>query len=401
MIDFIYTWIHTQVNNNNFFNAVLGGFILTGLTFTGKFLWNRFKNLFIVELLFNSLYDSSIAIENILRLKPNLIKKYATGTVTNSSNNRYNIRTSLTFEKPYIFWEFGGFFIITNSKHKINTVDKESNFLDYNLRVVRINIINYLNTNDLNNIFLKNLNSGENSTISYRVRSDFFSSINTRDFSSLFINNELKNNLINKINNFLNPETIRFYKKIGIPHKYGILLYGKPGCGKSSLVHCLASMIDYTITNLNLNNFKSNSDLLDFIIEKVYSDSILVIEDIDDLPALLDRDKYSISDINKKEGITLSSVLLLLDGFILRSGTIVILTTNHPEKLDPALLRDGRIDLKIELDYMNYDLTKEMISYWFPNQSLDWVEMILSEFEYPVVPAKVHTRCLELMKEIL
>jgi chaperone BCS1 len=48
---------------------------------------------------------------------------------------------------------------------------------------------------------------------------------------------------------------------------------------------------------------------------------------------------------------TFSNLLNILDGVLFKHGLIVFITTNHPEKLDPALLRQGRTDLIIELNY--------------------------------------------------
>merc|ERR1711862_960630 len=55
----------------------------------------------------------------------------------------------------------------------------------------------------------------------------------------------------------------------------------------------------------------------------------------------------------KKDKLNLSGLLNVLDGVVDTPDRILIMTTNHPEQLDPALIRPGRIDKKILLGYMN------------------------------------------------
>jgi hypothetical protein len=67
----------------------------------------------------------------------------------------------------------------------------------------------------------------------------------------------------------------------------------------------------------------------------------------------------------KKDGLNLSGLLNVLDGVVDTPGRIVIMTTNHPELLDPALIRPGRIDKKIMLGYMNWADMVEMVELYF------------------------------------
>ncbi len=59
-------------------------------------------------------------------------------------------------------------------------------------------------------------------------------------------------------------------------------------------------------------------------------------------------------------GPTLSCLLNCLDGYAMNEGVIVILTSNHPERLDPALIRPGRIDLHLELGYCTHFQLRSM-----------------------------------------
>merc|ERR1712113_1165988 len=71
---------------------------------------------------------------------------------------------------------------------------------------------------------------------------------------------------------------------------------------------------------------------------------------------------------SKKDQLNLAGILNVLDGVVDTPGRILIMTTNHPEHLDPALIRPGRIDKKILLGYMNPANTSSMIEHYFQCQ---------------------------------
>ncbi|GMF25191.1 unnamed protein product [Phytophthora lilii] len=66
----------------------------------------------------------------------------------------------------------------------------------------------------------------------------------------------------------------------------------------------------------------------------------------------------------RNDKLNLSGLLNVLDGVIDCPGRIVIMTTNHPEKLDPALVRPGRVNKKLLLSYMGCTQTQQMIEYF-------------------------------------
>lgn len=70
-------------------------------------------------------------------------------------------------------------------------------------------------------------------------------------------------------------------------------------------------------------------------------------------------------DVADPEGVTLSDLLNALDGILALNGAIVVFTTNHPEKLDPALVRDKRVDLNLVLGNLTLEVLEEMIRYAF------------------------------------
>lgn len=128
-----------------------------------------------------------------------------------------------------------------------------------------------------------------------------------------------------------------WYNQMCIPWRRGYLLSGPPGNGKSSLVKAIASEINFSVSVLNINNL-SESDL-SLLTRGQGKNTILLLEDID----------CAFTGRQNKTAISMSSMLNMLDGITSSEGRLVFMTTNHPDKLDPALIRPGRVDLHIEL----------------------------------------------------
>ncbi|KAH9676277.1 AAA-ATPase ASD [Citrus sinensis] len=159
--------------------------------------------------------------------------------------------------------------------------------------------------------------------------------------------------------------------------KKGYLLYGPPGTGKSTMIAAMANFLNYDVYDLELTTVQDNSELRSLLID-TSSKSILVIEDIDcslDLTGQRekkkekDEDKEEKNPIEKKEKedggskkskVTLSGLLNFIDGLWSASGEerIIVFTTNYVDKLDPALIRRGRMDKHIEMSYCCFEAFK-------------------------------------------
>jgi SpoVK/Ycf46/Vps4 family AAA+-type ATPase len=159
------------------------------------------------------------------------------------------------------------------------------------------------------------------------------------------------------------------YQELDIPHKLGVLLYGEPGTGKSSTIKAIASYIKRDIYFVDLSDVKKNSELkqiFDHVNKGCLKGGVLVFEDIDCMTDIVKpRQKIIGSDgeyevfgkddniltvmKNKDDNLSLSYFLNLLDGTLCSDNTLFIMTTNHKENLDPALIRNGRVDVSIEL----------------------------------------------------
>ena len=214
--------------------------------------------------------------------------------------------------------------------------------------------------------------------------------ISNRTFENIFFQN--KKEFLQSIDDFINKKGF-YNKKYGLPNRFNILLAGKPGLGKTSIVKALSNMLDRHIINVDLNGIKTNDELIklffseeiicnDFVdelkINVPFSKRIYLIEEIDtinitktrklddkqeiaenienSITQTIFKDKVETNDLKElivkflnKNALTLGSLLVLLDGVLELNDTILIMTTNHPEKLDPALIRQGRINFSLYL----------------------------------------------------
>lgn len=186
-----------------------------------------------------------------------------------------------------------------------------------------------------------------------------------RLISSVFFNSEMMTHLISDINLFLESEI--FYTSRTIPHKRGYLFYGKPGNGKSSLITAIASHFNYGLAFLSLSDPSLTDQNLSVMIQKVPKGHIIVLEDID--CCLPNRDQTTEGAIKRPNSLTLSGLLNALDGGGTRPGQIIIMTTNHIEKLkEPALLRSGRIDMKFEIKKPGAQEIENFFNFLYPNE---------------------------------
>ncbi|PON71483.1 Spastin [Parasponia andersonii] len=223
-------------------------------------------------------------------------------------------------------------------------------------------------------------------------------------FETLAMDPSLKSAVIEDLNRFVRRK--EFYKKVGRAWKRGYLLYGPPGTGKSSLVAAMANYLKFDIYDLQLANIIRDSDLRKLLLATA-NRSIVVIEDIDcsvDLPDRRYGEGKKKSDHQNENNasrasLTLSGLLNFIDGLWSSCGDerIIIFTTNHKERLDPALLRPGRMDMHIHMGYCTYHGFKLLASNYLgicgSHQLYGEIEGLLEETE--VTPAQVAE---ELMK---
>ncbi|KAK9842389.1 hypothetical protein WJX84_008256 [Apatococcus fuscideae] len=172
-------------------------------------------------------------------------------------------------------------------------------------------------------------------------------------FDTLALDHQLKAQVVNRLEAF--RKNAAFYTRTGRAHKMGFFLFGPPGCGKTSFVAAVANHLHYDVYDLDLSTVRDNSSLRG-LLTQIGDKAVVVVEDIDtvELPdrrsaastppeGRMGRDKRGGGDDEGRSTLTLGGVLNFADGLRSSSGSerIFIFTTNHPERLDPALIRPG------------------------------------------------------------
>jgi hypothetical protein len=206
-----------------------------------------------------------------------------------------------------------------------------------------------------------------------------------------------------------------WYIQRGLPHHLGILMYGAPGTGKTSTIKAIAADTGRHPMAFKLRRYTTQTQLRHFF----YSDAVnvldtdkcdkkgvtyhmqqdkrlYVLEDVDCLTDIvLDRSTEDAPGVSTDgDAITLSFFLNLLDGILETPGRLIIMTTNHPERLDPALLRPGRVDVQICLKNASTKTIAQILSNFY---NVDVTEEELAPYYLDEVftPAEVISTCMK------
>ena len=261
-----------------------------------------------------------------------------------------------------------------------------------------------------------------------------------------------------RVNFFMNNK--QWYSQNGIPYTFGLMLYGLPGCGKTSIIKALSGVTRRHIINIKLHKFvtKTQMENLFFsetlnIVQNGRNETVIIpidqriylFEDLDadDTDILLDRSetpgfskekdytnitddsnsscgfkdfKYQSREEKEKEEfssekLTLSCLLNLLDGVLEAPGRIVVMTTNYIEKLDSALIRPGRIDLICEFKKCtNQSIIKFIEMFYDTELAEEHKNDINALVEYTITPAEMtkamfenfedYEACIETLKNM-
>lgn len=208
-----------------------------------------------------------------------------------------------------------------------------------------------------------------NDTINYYFNSDgetkMLGPIGSKQFEHIFLNDNLVETIKADVDKFINSE--EQYCKLGIKYKRTYLFYGPAGTGKSSLATAIANHSGRNILSINVSKDMTDATLIKVIAGRP-DKAIILFEDIDCLFANLKRSESVevCKEGEKKDNsikVTLSCILNILDGAYTPDDVIFILTTNHIDKLDDAIRRDGRTDLKLEITRPNVATITRYLEY--------------------------------------
>lgn len=165
-----------------------------------------------------------------------------------------------------------------------------------------------------------------------------------RPLASVILDEGVKENIVDDVKDFLARH--QWYTDRGIPYRRGYLLFGPPGSGKSSFIQALAGELDFSVAMVNLSEMGMTDDKLAFLLTKLPKRSLLLLEDAD--AAFVNRRQRD-SDGYSGGTVTFSGLLNALDGLAAGEERIAFLTTNHIDRLDPALIRPGRVDMMLRI----------------------------------------------------
>lgn len=206
-----------------------------------------------------------------------------------------------------------------------------------------------------------------------------------RRLDTVNINNEDRDKLVADCSNYLADSTRQWYQKRGIPYRRGYLFCGAPGTGKSSLSLALAGYFELDLYQLQLSNPDMNDSNLAILFQELPRRSILLLEDIDSAGLTREVAESVNTEFKPKKkkrgGVTLSGLLNALDGASAPEGHILIMSTNHPENLDLALVRAGRIDYIFEFKLADRQMTKDIFVRMMREDSKPIDEELLEQAE--------------------
>lgn len=184
---------------------------------------------------------------------------------------------------------------------------------------------------------------------------------NPRPFHTVILDTNIAEEIVEDIRSFKMSQD--WYVERGVPYRRGYLLYGPPGTGKTSFVLAIASELKLGICTLNLSGGDLDDEKLNKCLENTPKNSIILLEDVDAVFV----DRTSVNEEKNGRSVTFSGLLNALDGVRSQEGRILFMSTNHIEKLDPALLRPGRADVHLKLDYASQDQIKRMFLRFYPD----------------------------------
>lgn len=216
-----------------------------------------------------------------------------------------------------------------------------------------------------------------------------------------------KEQVISRLQAFINGR--EQYARRGIPYNLGLLLYGEPGCGKTSFIKALSSYTNRHILDINLRKIETCGEFYKLFTNEMLNDTyvpidkrIIVLEDIDCMGNIVsDRatsapaqeHASSLASASDKEdsktpsehllelfgsrkkykehdSLNLSCILNCIDGTYEQSGRIMVITTNYPDKLDKALIRAGRIDSKVHFTKCNKKMLVDILEHFYDKPCL-------------------------------
>lgn len=212
-----------------------------------------------------------------------------------------------------------------------------------------------------------------------------------KTFDTLFYTQ--KDDLMNILEKFKNGTM--YPDHIPMDNKLGIMLYGPPGTGKTGTISAIANYLKRNITIINLTEITTVEQLDKILDPARYKETIFVLDEFDCILDVLGKNMEDKNDKNDwgsmlmaaegderkqiiemmkngrkaiKQSLNMAYILQKLDGLESADGRIIIATTNNPDKINPALLRPGRFDLKLCLGNCTQEMYCKILEKYYKDE---------------------------------
>ena len=206
-----------------------------------------------------------------------------------------------------------------------------------------------------------------------------------RPFESVMLDAGLLEELVADMDAFYRSE--KWYGDRGIPWHRGYLFAGIPGAGKTSTALAIAGELGLNVAVVSLTSGEMNDQAITRLMLALPERSLLLIEDVD---ALFEERKSSCR-------VTFGGFLNALDGVAASEGRVLVMTTNHPEKLDPALIRFGRVDRRVDFTYATPDQARRLFLWFYRDQpySAEMLTAMAEQFAASIAAERVSMAAIQ------